>query len=204
MSDDIQERLHRLYAALGAIEESDPDKLRADVYQSEKAVFVFQDFRAGQSDAELMNQATSLIYNIANLYVLLGDWAGKNGFDKSEVKKVVDECHELKIIRDLADYDRHPFPPRNGGLSGKSPTLVNINRVMRMQTQAKAGSWVSIVMGPGGRPIFGGDGTHKAVVTGDVVDGNKNTIGDFYEIAVQSIKAWEQYATDRGSRIAEG
>lgn len=196
MADEIQDRIHRLYAAIGAIEESNPEKLRAVIHQSEKGFLVYQDFRGGRTDAELMNQAVMLIYNIANLDSPLADWASKNGLDKSDVAKVVDGCHGLKIIKDLANYDRHPFSPRKGGFSGQSPRLTDITRVMLLQTQPKKGSWVSLQIGPGGRPIFGGDGTHKAVVTGDVVDQSGNLIGGFYEIALTAVKTWEQYAID--------
>jgi hypothetical protein len=198
MTRDVHERIHRIYAAVGAIEESNPDELRADVYQSERGVFVHHDFRGGQSDAELLNQASILIYNIANLDAHLRQWARENGVDKSEVEKVFDSSRELKIIKDLSNNDRHPYPPRNGGRSKQSPKLVDINRVLRMQTLPKAGSWVSMQMGADGRPVFGGDGTHKAVVTGDVVDANNKRIGDLYEIATTAVIAWEQFAVAHG------
>jgi hypothetical protein len=198
MADEIQERIHRIYAAIGAIEESNSENLRAEVFQCDNAVLVFQGFRGGQSDSALMNQATILIYNIANLDAHLKPWADKNGLDKAEVTQVFDGCRELKIIKDLSNNDRHPYPPRNGGHSGLSPKLVEINRVMRLQTQAKAGSWCAMQLGADGRPIFSGDGTHKAVVTGHVVDENNTLIGDLYEIAMTATKAWEKFVIEHG------
>lgn len=59
MPDDIEERLHRIYEAIEAIEESDPDKLRSIVYQTEKFTFVHQDFRAGMPNLTDCMRCTS-------------------------------------------------------------------------------------------------------------------------------------------------
>ena len=50
MDDDIRQRINRIYAAIGGIEEDDPNKLRATVIQTDKLMAVFQDFRGGFSD----------------------------------------------------------------------------------------------------------------------------------------------------------
>jgi hypothetical protein len=125
MSGTIQERISRLYAAMGAIEESRPTNVRARVYRSEKGVIVVQDFRGGKSDAQLMNDATMLIYSVANLDTHLKHWAEKNGVGKAKIDHVFSGSQELKIIKDLSNNDRHPYPPRNGGHSGLSPRLVD-------------------------------------------------------------------------------
>jgi hypothetical protein len=41
-----------------------------------------------------------------------------------------------------------------------------------------------------------GDGTAKAVVTGDVVDKDGNRIGDLYEIVNKAVEAWEALLVD--------
>ena len=84
------------------------------------------------------------------------------------------------------------WTPRNGGHSKKSPQLIEINRVMRLQTQAENGSMVAVTFGPGGIPQVHGDGSAKAVVTGDVVDNVNERIGDLYEIAIKAIEVWER------------
>ncbi len=198
MDDAILQRINRIYAAIGAIEEDDPKKLKATVIQTDKIKAVFQDFRGGFSDDDLSNQAHSVIHNIANLRDHLRRWASHNGHDKTKVDQAVDNCLELQIIKDLSNNDKHGYPPRNGGHSGTCPQLVEINRPMRLQTQAEKGSMVGMTLGAGGVPRFIGDGTAKAVVTGDVVDNDNNRIGDLYDIANKAVEAWETLLADFG------
>jgi hypothetical protein len=198
MDDAIRQRISRIYAAIGAIEEADPHKLKATVIQTEKIKAVFQDFRGGFSDDELSNQAHTVIHNIANLRDHLRRWAAQNGQDKAKVDQTIDNCLDLQIVQDLSNNDKHGYPPRDGGRSGKGPQLVEINRVMRLQTQAKKGSMIAMTIGAGGVPKFIGDGSAKAVVTGEVIDTAKNRIGDLYEIANKAVEAWERLLADFG------
>ena len=111
---------------------------------------------------------------------------------------------ELKIISDLSNNDKHGYPPRNGkGQSGKCPQLVDINRVMQLKTQAKKGSTIVMTLDAGGTPKFFGDGTAKAIITGDVVDNKNNRIGDLYTIATKAVEACEQLLPDFGERSEE-
>jgi hypothetical protein len=192
MDDAIRERIRRNYAAIGAIEESDPQKLKATFIQTEKFNAVLQDFRGGYSDDELSNQAHMVIHNIANMRDHLRRWAAQHGQDTAKVDQTIDNCLELQIIQDLSNNDKHGYPPRDGGRSGKCPQLIEINRVMRLKTQAKKGSMIAMTIGVNGIPKFIGDGSAKAVVTGDVVDKSMNRIGDLYEIANRAIAAWER------------
>jgi hypothetical protein len=198
MDDIILQRISRIYSAIGAIEESDPKKLKATVIQNDKFNAVIQDFRGGFSDDELSNQAHSVIHNIANLRDNLRRWAAKNGHDKNKIDRTVNSSFELQVIQDLSDNDKHGYPPRNGGDSKRSPELTGINRVMRLETQGKKGSMIAMTIGADGVPRFRGDGTAKAVVTGDVVDNTNGRIGDLYEIATKAVEAWERLLVDLG------
>jgi hypothetical protein len=200
MDDAILQRIHRIYAAIGAIEEDDPNKLKATLIQTGDIKAVVQDFRGGLSDEELSNLAHTVIHNIANLADHLRKWAKKNGKDQGKVGQTLDQCLDLRIIIDLSNNDRHGYPPRDGGRSGKLPQLVLINRVMRLTTQAQKGSRIAMTLGPGGVPRFSGNGTAKAVVTGDVVDGKGNPIGDLYDISTTALKAWEDLLAEFGLR----
>ncbi len=198
MGDAILQRINRIYAAIGAIEEDDPTKLKATVIQTDKIKSVSQDFRGGFTDDELLNQAHTVIHNVANLRDHLRRWAAHNGHDKDEVDQAVNNCLELQIIKDLSNNDKHGYPPRDGGRSGKCPQLIEINRVMRLQTQARKGSMIGMTIGRGGVLQFIGDGTAKAVVTGDVVDNDRNRIGDLYDIANKAVETWESLLADFG------
>lgn len=198
MDEAIRQRITRIYAAIGATEEKDPHKLRATVIETDKFKAVFQDFRGGLSDDELSNQVHSVIHNIANLRDHLRRWASQNGHDKRKVDQTFNGCLALQIAQDLSNNDKHGYPPRDSGHSSKCPRLVEVNRVMRLQTQAKKGSFIGMTLGANGIPIFVGDGTATAVVTGDVVDKANERIGDLYEITKQAVQAWEGLLTEFG------
>jgi len=198
MNTELTQRVRRIYSSINAVEETDPNKLKATVITTDKCIGVFQDFRGGLDDAELSNLAHTLIHNIANLRDLLRKWAVQNGKGKEKIDEAFTQSLELKIIQDLSNNDKHGYPPRDGGLSGECPQLVDINRVMQLKTQAKKGSCIGMTLGAGGVPKFFGDGTAKAVITGDVVDKENNRIGDLHEMAAKAVKVWEQLLTVLG------
>jgi hypothetical protein len=192
MNEKIIQRVNRIYAAIGATEENDLNKLKATVLKTDKVKAFFQDFRGELSDADLSNCAHTLIHNIANLRSHLKQWAKQNGYDKKEVEQVFENSLDLQIIQDLSDNDKHGYPPRNNGYSGKCPQLVNINRLMQLQTCTRNGSTIGITLDSAGVPRSFGDGTAKAIITGDVVDRDKDYIGDLQKIASDAVQAWEQ------------
>lgn len=196
MNTELLQRIHRIYSSIGTVEETDPNKLKAAVIATDEITAVFQDFRGGLTNAELSNRAHMLIHNIANLRNHLRKWAAHNGKDKKKVDKAFDQSLELQIIEDLSNNDKHRYPSRNGGLSGKCPRLVGINRVMQLKTQAKKGSSIGMTLGVDGAPKFFGDGTAKAIITGDVVDNKNNRIGDLHKIATKAVEALEQLLAD--------
>jgi len=198
MGTEIELRIKRIYAAIGEAIEYDVSKMKADVIQTDKVTSVYQDFRGELSDEQLTNIAHSFIHNIANLQDHLRRWAVHKGHDKAKVDQTVDNSLDLQIIKDLSNNDKHGYPPRDGGHSRKCPKLVSVNRIMQLKTQAKKGSTSGMTLGVGGVPKFFGDGTAKAIITGDVVDNDNNRIGDLHEIATKSVEAWEQLLADFG------
>ena len=204
MNAALLQRIHRIYSAIGTVEETDPNKLKAKVITTDKIKVVSLDFRGGLSNEELYNLVYMLIDNITNLRDHLRKWAKHNGKDKKKVDMAFNQSLELKIISDLSNNDKHGYPPRNGkGQSGKCPQLVDINRVMQLKTQEKKGSSVGMTLDAGGIPKFSGDGTAKAIITGDVVDNKNNRIADLHKIATKAVEAWEQLLADFGL-IARG
>ncbi len=204
MEADIHQRIRRIYAAIDANEETDLTKFKANVLRTDKLDAVYQDFRGGLTDDALFNLAHMLIHNIANLRDHLRKWAARNGKDKSKVDEAVRGSIDLQLMIDLCNSDKHGYPPRNGGCSGKCPRLISINRVMRLRTHGKKGSTIGLTLGLGGVPQIFGDGTARIVIVGDVVDGANNRIGEFHDIARKAVKAWEQLLVDFGLGAMEG
>ncbi len=190
--NDIQARIRLLYAAIGATEETDPEKLRATVVATDSQIHFRQDFRGGLTDDDLTNQVLMVIHHIANLRDNLNNWARDNGHDRKAATEALRNSFALRIIQDLANTEKHGDRPPEGGWSSKYPQLGPINRVMQLQTQPRKGSVVVMTTEADGRPRFAGDGTAKAVVTCTVVDDNNCPIGEFREIADRAVTAWEQ------------
>jgi len=195
MDNTIVQRINRIYAAIGDTEEDDPNKLKATVVQTDKAKVIFQDFRGDLSHEDLSNYAHTVIHNIANLQDNLKQWASQNGRGKSKVEQIFKNSFDLQIIQDLSNNDKHGYPSRRS-YSGKYPKLVDIKRVMQLQTQAKKGSTVGMTFGTDGATKFYGDGSAKAIITGDVVDNHNNRIGEFHGITMRALEAWEVLLDD--------
>jgi hypothetical protein len=181
--DELTLRVRRLYAAIGAIVETDITKFVAQPIRDEHRVGFYQDWSGGLSEEEIANAAHSLIHNIAHLQNHLKKWAAANGRDKSQVDATFKDSQALQVIKDLSNNDKHGYPPRDGGNSGRSPRIAKIRRILQLKTQAKKGSFVGIALTPQGIPQVSGDGTVKVIISGDVVDKDSNRIGEFYDIA---------------------
>jgi hypothetical protein len=200
-SSDLESRLRRMHASLQMAEETDMAKLKAEVVRDGKRIAVYQDFSGGLSNEELENYAQSLIHNIASLRDHLKSWAKKNGKEKSEVDSVFRRSLALQIIQDLFDNDKHGYPPRNGGWSGKSPRIGRITRSLQISTKPQKGSLVTMILGPEGTPRISGSGGARAVINAEILDSDGAIIGDFRKIALDAIGVWEELLAEFGVGI---
>jgi hypothetical protein len=196
--DDILARLHRIYAAIDAVLESDLTKFPPHIFQDETHFAMYQDFIGGLTPAELTNLAYSVIHNVANLRDHLRRWAVKNGHNPSRIDQAISRSMPLQIITDLSNNDKHGYPPRNAGHSGKAPQLTEIQRVLCLTTAAEAGSSVRVILTSSGPKQVSGSGSTSVAITGQVVDAHGTVIGDLYDIEVEALKAWEQELKDLG------
>ena len=200
-NDDLFLRVKRLYAAIKASEETEISKFLPKVINDGRRKGFFQDWSGGLTDAEVTNIAQSLIYIIAHFNAPLKKWADQNGKDKTKVDHMANSSLALQIIKDLSNYDKHAYPPRNGGHSGKSPRTDEFRRVMQMTTKPVKNSFVALTFTAQGVPKVSGDGTAKVVVSGDILDKDGNNIGDLHETALEAVKAWESVLSDFGVKL---
>jgi hypothetical protein len=198
MSDDLQDRLGRIYAAIDAGEEQDLTKLRARVVKSGRFVHVYQDFSGGLKDEQFDNLAYSLIHNIANVRDHARRWARRNGRSPASVDRAVDASFEIRVMIDLSNNDKHGYPPRNGGRSGRAPRLVNARRVLRMTTGKGRGSGVAMTLAPDGTPRVSGSGSAKAILTADIIDDQGVHIGDLDDMATRAVEDWPRILQQLG------
>lgn len=201
--DELLNRLHRIYSAVSVTAEFDMAKLPGKVFRSEHVVGVFQDFSGGLSEHDIMNAAQSVIHNVASLHDHLKKWARANGKDSNKVDVACSNSLDLQIVRDLSDQDKHGGDRRDGGFSKKSPRLRDVRRQMTLTTQPKAGSSVTMTLGPRGEPVIHGDGAAKAIITADVVDKDGHVLGDLFEIEERCVQAWESLLVGYGLTLQE-
>lgn len=192
-NDQVLDRLHRIYAAIDAAVEGELNKFPPKMVADERGFSMYQDFLGGRSPAQISNLAHSVIHNIANFQDHLRRWAAKSCRDPKQVDQVVSNSAPLQLVRDLSNNDKHGYPPRNGGHSGKAPRLAEINRVLRLTTGAGPGSGVAVFLTPTGpKQIASGGGSTTVVITGSVVDSNGDVLGDLYDIEADALEAWEK------------
>jgi hypothetical protein len=195
--DQLINRVERIYDAIDQVSESNLAKLPAKVLDDGKRVGFMQDFSGGLSGPRMENRAHSLLHNIVCLRGYIQKWASDNGHDTSQVQATIENSRELKILQDLYNEEKH-VKPRIGGASKLSPKLVKVKPHMKLETQAKAGSSVVMTFGPGGVPKVVGNGSAKALISGEVIDGSGNRIGDLVELANRALNAWESLLKQYG------
>lgn len=188
-------RLQRIYAALDAAIETDIKKALPVLLSSAQGRGIVQDFRGSLSDAEFENLAHSIIHNIANLRDHTRSWIVKSakGVNKKQVDEFLKANESVAVIQDLSNNDKHGYPPRNGGFSGKAPRLTNIRRIMRLTTGAGPEGRVSFTIAPSGEQRVAGTGSANLIVTADVLNSDGTLIGDLHTIQLKALEAWEQF-----------
>lgn len=195
---NINNRIRRLYASLDYMKERDMESLPAKITIDHSVIEMYQDFSGRKKPEDLENDAYQIINNIANIYEYLNKWAELNNKDKSEVDEVLEKSEAIKIVRDLWNSDKHPYPRRDGGYSKLNPKLQNIRRVIQLQTKAEKGSYIQMTHGKGGIPYVSGNGSSVAVLTGEIVDNNEKIIGDFRSIILEAVRDWETAFSEFG------
>jgi hypothetical protein len=198
MDEELQNRIRRIYAAIGDTVEIDISKFRPQVGSSEECVFVFQDFRGGLSDEQISNIAHSAIHNLANLRDHLRRWATLSGHDPKKIDRAVQKSLELQVIIDLSNADKHGYPPRDGGRSGRAPKLSEVNRVMKLSTGTQPHSSAGLTLTPEPVARLVGSGSATVVVTGTIVDEAGCHLGDLHAFLAKGTAAWENLLAELG------
>ena len=196
MDGPVVERIQRIYAALGETVEGDLAAIPPVVEIEEGTVTVWQDFTGGLSEPQLSNLLQSLIYNIASLKDHARKACKRLGIDLIHIDEIT-KNQTLLIIFDLSNSDKHGYPPRDGGHSGRSPQVKKAERYLRMTTSGEPGSVTTVTVGPGGMKSTG-DGSADVTITADVVDANGLKIGDAHELCVEALGVWETGLTELG------
>lgn len=191
MSEELENRLKRVYAALDATLEYDINKTLPVVHSDSAHIRITQDFMGSLTDSDVENLAYSIIHNLANLCDHTRGWLIKNGKAPQQVDQFISANQAVAIINDLSNNDKHGYPPRNRGFSGKAPKLDKLRRVMRISSGATPGSGMGYFISPSGEQTLVGSGSAPLIITGAIQDAEGNSIGDLHSIQVEALNAWE-------------
>jgi hypothetical protein len=196
---EVLDRLQRIYAAVGATVEGDLSKFPPKIVSDERGFSLYQDFLGGLNPAQLSNLAHDVIHNIANLQDHFRRWAPNNGHDPKLVDQAVSNSFPLRVIKDLSNNDKHGYPPRGGGHSGKAPKLVDVKRSLEVTSGTEAGSGIAVILtSQGPQVVTSGGGRATVVITGTVVDGRGATLGNLHDFAAEALRVWEHELQNLG------
>ena len=171
--------------------DSDISKYSLKMKMGSFAIKGYQDFTKS-SVYQLKNRVYLLIYNIVALSEEIRRVVSISQKDfKDEVVGHLKNCHELNVLIDLSDRDKHPYEPRDKGKSKVLPHLVNVKGYLKLSPNSVKGSAVCVKFSSKGL-TKAGDGSAEVVVTGDVVDKNGNTIGVLDSIVNKALKCLEE------------
>ena len=126
-------------------------------------------------------------------------WAEQNNRDKTKVNSTFNGSQPLQIIRDLSNDDKHGYPPRKGGHSGKSPGIDKVTPFMQMTVPPSTS--MRLTFDFSGKLQVAGSGTAKIIITADILDSNDKKIGELHNIASQALDAWEKLLNDFGIQV---
>ena len=192
MLDHLERKLRQMYAALGDVRDSDIASVMTSIIETPQLVSISIDFNANSDPIELHNRATLLVGNIACLKDHLKAWCKRRSLS-FEGEKLIDGDKAVAIVHDLWNMDKHfelDRPPR----SGHRPRLQNIRTVMQLSAAGQAGSNVFVVLDPKNGKLVTrskGGGTSSLVLSAEVVDETGKSLGDFIDICIRAVTAWE-------------
>jgi hypothetical protein len=204
MDDPITERLERIYRAIDALQEVNLEGRRIPVKITDqsapeagpngwKRTFSF-DFKAGATEADLANWLHQAIGLVAGLRDHLKRWAKTNGKSQSDVESFFDGSPSLCILIDLWNLEKHGGKGRKS-LSGHSPELRNIMRVLQMKADAGVPKPVFSIALSGQVTVTSGT---SFVVVADVVDEHGTKIGEANKIIEQGLTEIERLLSNLG------
>lgn len=189
MDTRLDLRIRQLHEAIRQARTPDLSSIRPQISIVGNTHYVNIDTRNGASDAQLANIVSLFIANIACLKDHLKDWCSTNN-KPFHGDALVNHNRAVGIIHDLWNRDKHSSLRQSR--SGLFPELREVNRFVRLCTQAEAGSWVAMTVDPvTGELQTLGDGKSELVVDAEVFDNAGVRIGSLLNIADEAVTAWE-------------
>jgi hypothetical protein len=202
LMDEFEARVRRLYAAIGATFDEAVSEHQPVVRMTERTLEMRQDWNGGLTDDQIAILGMTAICHVANLRNHLFRWAAVNGKLADDVTNTVRQSLALQVILDLANNEKHGYPPRDAGQSGRRPRVIEWQRMLRLFSGGPVQSSVTVVLLPTGPQVTTtGGGSAGVVVPGEVIDEHGANIGDAKHLLDEAVRAWEGLLQGFGVRV---
>ena len=188
MTDDIFNRLERIYAALGQVVQKDPAQFGIVVTPQPFGSRIT--FGGDMSSPQRENVAQQAILLVGHLPDHLRRWARERHVPIGPIETLLASSVPVQVIVDLANREKHGGDARDGGLSKRRPRLVGLTPALRFTGGGEAPS-VSFSLGPDGisPPIVHGNA--EVVLSGQVVGADGQTIGELPDLLAEAVTSLE-------------
>ena len=192
--EHLRYRLRSIYKALGQTASVPAERFAPTFVRTPRMSFLEQNFRGGMTDEDIHKVFEDLLYNIAHVADPMRRVLRERGKPTGSVMEAIHKSRDLGLCVDLANWYKHGRDHHGRTESGHHPTIKNVDRVCRIQAEAKAGAVAGITYGwEGGRPRLRSlGGTNEVVFEGDVVEHDGTKLGDVMDIASKAVVAWER------------
>ncbi|MDH5831099.1 hypothetical protein QFW80_11285 [Luteimonas sp. M1R5S18] len=188
MSTSIGKRIQRIYASLGTVVETD---IQSTVKYVQEGTTGRMTFDKDMSPEEIENNAHSAIALLANLPDHLKRWLREHKQSTAPLEQFTQACFELKVLKDLANTEKHGGFDRNGGHSGLFPTLHNVHRGMRLEPKAGGSKATIQIKFPEGIITHLDGEPLQVVIDADVRDSAGNVVGKLTTLLESALTQFE-------------
>jgi hypothetical protein len=189
MQAKLDLRIRQLHEAIGQVRTADLAAVHPRASIVGDLYYVRVNFSDGASDAQLANNVSLFVANIACLKDHLKAWCKAHN-KPFHGDTLIDSNRDVGIIHDLWNRDKHFHLKKSR--TRLFPEIRNVSRAARLSTQAQTGSWVAMTLDPRtGQLRTHGDGKVELVIDADVVDSTGARLGGLIEIAERAIAEWE-------------
>ena len=133
MSTSIDKRIQRIYASLGTVVETDVQSTVKFIREGTTARMTFD---KDMTPEDIENAAHAAIALLAHLPDHLKRWLREQKKGTDLLDNFQKGSLEVKVLKDLANTEKHGGFDRNGGNSGLQPRLYNLHRGFRLEPKA--------------------------------------------------------------------
>lgn len=187
----IEDKLQQMYSALSRVISDDVSKIGTTTDVTNEFTTIRLHIDKDSNETQLRNEAETLTAHIASLKDHLKAWCKKNN-RVFNGEKLINNNRSVAIIHDLWNVDKHAELNKDPR-SGHTPELIDLCVAVRTTTVGHEGNDAAISMSP--NQIWfeqtNENSQLQIVLYAKVVDEHGIKIGEYSDLCVKAIDAWE-------------